>query len=97
MGNFETFDGFVEFLLFCIKNPEAVVSGGVFFVEFQDSQKGFFGTEGFVVAHGSLGSVPEFFHLHIIASATWGFGFFVTKNWAQKRKIERENDNNENA
>ena len=43
LSDFETFDGFVEFLLFGIEDAEAVVGGGVFFVELEDGKEGFFG------------------------------------------------------
>ncbi len=67
LGNFETFNGFVEFLFLRVEDAETVVGGGVLLVEFQDGEEGFLGAKRLMIAHGSLGCAPEFFHLHIIA------------------------------
>lgn len=84
LSDFETFDGFAKFLFLGVKNAEAVISGGVFLVEFEDRKEGFFGTERLMIAHGSLGGVPEFFHLDVIMLATGGFGGFGAENRVQK-------------
>lgn len=97
LGDFETLDRFVEFLLFRIENAEAVISRGIFFVELQDGEKGFFGTERLVVTHRSLGGAPELFHLHVVAGRPRGFGGFAAENWIQKDDIQRQNSNERNA
>ena len=56
-------------MLFSVKDTETVVGGGVFFIEFEDGEQRFLGTKGLLVAHRSLGGIPEFFNLHIIKSA----------------------------
>lgn len=89
LGDFETFDGFVELLFLRIEDAKTVVGGGVFFVEFQDSEKGFFGAERLMVAHRSLGGAPEFFHLHVVAGGFRGFGGFATENRIQKDNVNR--------
>ena len=74
LGDFEALDSLVEFLFFGVEDAEAVVSGGVFLVEFEDGEQGLLGAERFVFAHGSLGGAPELFHLEIIAVALGSFG-----------------------
>ncbi len=97
LGDFEAFDGFVEFLFLRIEDAETVISGGVLLIEFQDGEEGFLGAEGFMIAHGSLGGAPEFFHLHIIAGGFRGFGRFAAKNRIQKDDIKREDSDERNT
>ena len=43
-------------------------------------------------AHGSLGSVPEFFHLKVVAVAFGDFGGAALDNGIQKSQPEGKND-----
>ncbi len=97
LGDFETFDGFVEFLFLRVEDAETVIGGGVLLVEFQDGEKSLLGAEGFMIAHGSLGCAPEFFHLHIIAGGFRGFGGFAAENRIQKDDVKREDSDERNT
>ncbi len=90
LGDFETLDRLVVFLLFGVKNPETVVGGGVFLIKLENRKKGFFGAEGLMVAHRSLSGAPELLHLHIIASAARSLGLFFAEDGIQKGEPERE-------
>lgn len=50
-----------------------------------------------MIAHGSLGGAPEFFHLHIIAGGFRSFGGFAAKNRIQKDDIKREDSDERNT
>ncbi len=97
LRNLKAFNRFVELLLLGIENTETVISGGVFLVEFENREEGFFGAKRFLVTHRSLGGVPEFLHLHIIAGAAGFFGFLGAENWIQKSEVNRKDENNGDA
>ena len=94
LGDFETFDGFVVFLFFRVENTEAIVGGGVFLVEFKNSQEGFLGAERLAFFHGSLGDGPEFLHLDVVFHGLFFDRLFAVE---KRRKNNKRKSNHKES